>query len=60
MADEPQSPKEDSESVNLFTVSALRLHRTRLPPTPGTEPSLVQRLRRLVRGLLGRKKEGNP
>lgn len=32
--------------VNLFTISALRLHHTRLPPTPGTEPSLLQRLKR--------------
>lgn len=57
MADEPQSSEEDKEPVNLFTVSALRLHRTRLPPTPGKEPSLVHRLRRLVKGLLGRDKK---
>ncbi len=43
--------------MNLFTISALRLHRTDLPPTPGKEPSLATRLRRLVAGLLKRKKK---
>lgn len=56
MADETDPP-EDQEPVNLFTISALRLHRTDLPPTPGKEPSLATRLRRLVAGLLKRKKK---
>jgi len=44
-------PVGEGEGVNLFTVSAMRLHLPRrgLPPTPGTEPSLVQRLARRVR-----------
>ena len=39
------------ERVNLFTVSAMRLHLPRggMPPTPGTEPSMVQRFARRVR-----------
>ncbi len=56
MADETDNPK-DPDEVNLFTISALRLHRTDLPPTPGKEPSLAARLRRLVGGILGRKKK---
>lgn len=50
--------QEEKETVNLFTVSALRLHRTRLPPTPGKEPSLVARLKKLVGGLLRRGPRG--
>ena len=47
---EPE-PEPEPERVNLFTVSAMRLHLPRggIPPTPGTEPSLVQRLARRVR-----------
>ena len=47
--DKTGHPAEEKETVNLFTVSALRLHRTCLPPTPGKEPSLMTRLKRLVR-----------
>lgn len=51
---EPSSEHEsepEPERVNLFTVSAMRLHLPRggLPPTPGTEPSMVQRFARRVR-----------
>lgn len=47
---EPELESEPAR-VNLFTVSALRLHLPRggTPPTPGTEPSLVQRLSRRFR-----------
>jgi hypothetical protein len=44
-------PVEACEPVNLFTVSALRLHRSDLPPTPGRGPSLRQRLMRRARRL---------
>jgi hypothetical protein len=46
-----REPELEPERVSLFTVSALRLHLPRggMPPTPGTEPSLVQRLSRRIR-----------
>ena len=59
MEDETHSQdqsEQEKHKVNLFTVSALRLHRTRLPPTPGREPSLLSRLKRFVGGLLGRRR----
>jgi 2-amino-4-hydroxy-6-hydroxymethyldihydropteridine diphosphokinase len=50
----PQLSDDDGEApcepVNLFTVSALRLHRSDLPPTPGRCPSLRRRLLRRIFG----------
>lgn len=49
---ETQSPPR----VNLFTVSALRLHMPQggMPPTPGKEPTLRARLKRRLGRLLDR------
>ncbi len=46
--DTKRDGEDDEQQVNLFTISALRLHRTRLPPTPGKEESLRARLKRLI------------
>ena len=45
-AGQQQKTPAGRERVNLFTVSALRLHLPRggMPPTPGTEPPLMSRL----------------